>query len=107
MSRVLRILPAADADMDEIALYIARDNLGAALRFYDAVEKTFRELGEHPERWPQYELNHPRLEGLRKRSVRGFSRYLIFYRIEGREVRIIRMLQGSRDIAAALGETST
>ena len=41
MSHVLRILPAADADMDEIALYIARDNLGAALRFYDAVETTF------------------------------------------------------------------
>lgn len=31
--------PRADADIDECAAYIARDNPGAALRFLDAIER--------------------------------------------------------------------
>jgi plasmid stabilization system protein ParE len=34
----LRISPAADADVDAAALFIAQDNLPAALRFFDAVQ---------------------------------------------------------------------
>ena len=52
MSYSLRILPAADADVDAGAAYIARDNLEAALHFYDAIDTTYRQLLGHPKRWP-------------------------------------------------------
>ncbi len=38
----LRILPAADADLDEAAHYIAHDSREQALRLYDAADSTFR-----------------------------------------------------------------
>jgi len=98
MSHALRILPAADADVDAAAEFISRDNLEAALRFYDAVERTCRELAQHPGRWPRYELRHPRLANLRKRSVVGFKNYLTV----GDTVEIIRVLHGARDIPSIL-----
>jgi len=102
MSHGLRILPAAEADVDAAAMYIARDNLDAALRSYDAVERTYKELAEHPTRWPRYELDHPRLARLRKRSVIGFKNHLVFYHMIGGKVEIIRVLHGARDIPNAL-----
>lgn len=105
MNYSLRILPAADADVDGAADYIAQDNLDAALRFYDAVSRTYRQLRDHPTRWPMYGLDHPRLVNIRKRHIAGFAKYLVFYRIEDSVVEIIRVLHGARDIPAVLVET--
>jgi toxin ParE1/3/4 len=104
MNYGLRILPAADADVDEAGLFIAQNNLDTALRFYDAIDQTFREIRDHPTRWPRYELDHPRLSELRKRSVLGFDDYLVFYRIDADMVEIIRVLHGARDIPTVLGD---
>jgi plasmid stabilization system protein ParE len=41
MKYELLIRPLADADVDGIALFIAQDNLEAALRFYEAVDVTY------------------------------------------------------------------
>jgi len=98
MNYRLRIYPSADADVDDAARFIAQDNLTAALRFYDAVDQTYRQIREHPTRWPRYELDHPRLANLRKRSVLGFRNYLVFYQIDVNIVEIIRVLHGARDI---------
>jgi plasmid stabilization system protein ParE len=58
----LRILPSADADVDNAAAFIAKDSLEAAMRFYDAVDETYRQIRDHPKCWPRYELDHPRLK---------------------------------------------
>jgi plasmid stabilization system protein ParE len=39
MNNRLSIFPAAEADVDAAAQFIARDNLAAALRFYDCVAR--------------------------------------------------------------------
>jgi len=49
-------------------------------------------------------LAHPRLNDLRKRSVKGFDSYLVFYRIDADMVEIIRVLHGARDIPSLLAE---
>jgi toxin ParE1/3/4 len=100
----LVITPAADADVDSAAAFIARDNIQAALRFYDAIDVTFRQIREHPNRSPRYELEHARLSGLRRRAVARFENHLVFYRVEGEAVVVIRVLHGARDIAHALEE---
>jgi len=103
----LNIFPAAEADVDEAAQFIAKDNLPAALRFYDAVDSTYIQIRDHPTRWPRHELAEPRLANLRKRAVAKFPNYLIFYRIEEHRVEVIRVLHGARDIAAVLLEELT
>jgi len=50
MTYTLRILPAADTDIDEAALYIAQDSLENALRSYDAIDTTYRLIRAHPKR---------------------------------------------------------
>jgi len=103
MTYRLRILPSAEHDVDESARYIAQDSLEAALRFYDAVDETYRQLRLHPLRWPLYELPRPRLTELRKCSVKGFASYLIFYHVvEESVVEILRVLHGARDIPREL-----
>jgi toxin ParE1/3/4 len=104
MSFSLRILPAADTDLDEAALYIARDSEEQALRLYDSADATFRLIREHPERWPVYELDHPRLQGLRRCSIVRFRNHLVFYRLEGNVVEVIRVLHGARDIMSILSD---
>jgi toxin ParE1/3/4 len=100
----LRVLPAADAYVDGAAAFMARDSLEIALRFYDAVDQTYRKIRDHPKCYPLYELDDPRLGGLRKRSIAGFNNHLVFYRIDADMVEIIRVLHGARDIPAALAE---
>ena len=94
----LRIVPAADTDIDEAAFFIGRDSVNAAMRFLDAVEGTFQNLRERPLAYQRFELGLPGLETLRKCPVGGFRNILVFYRIDGDMVEIIRVLHGSRDI---------
>ncbi|HUB28011.1 MAG TPA: type II toxin-antitoxin system RelE/ParE family toxin [Tepidisphaeraceae bacterium] len=102
MKAALRILPAAVADVDAAALFIARDSVDAAIRFHDAVDITCEQIQEFPTRSPRYELPEPQFSELRRRAVQGFRNYLIFYRFDGDAVDVIRVLHGARDIPAIL-----
>ena len=68
----LRVRPAADADVDEIAAFIAADSIEQAARFYDAVNSTYSMILEVPGRWSLYGFVHPRLKDIRN------ARFLIF-----------------------------
>ncbi len=98
----LRILPAADADVEAAALYIAQDSVETAQRFFDAVEATFRQIRERPMAYARFEFDHPRLMDVRKCSVQGFASHLVFFRVDADMVEIIRVLHGARDIPEAL-----
>lgn len=100
----LRVLPAADSDVDDIAAYIARDSIEQATRFYDAANATYKMLLEDPRRWGFYGFSQPRLTDVRKRSVIGFPNYLVFYRIDADMVEIIRVLHGARDLSTLFEE---
>lgn len=92
----LIILPAARADIIEIADYIALDNPSRAQSFVMELETRMRAAAERPDSFPaRSEL----LEGLR--SARH-GRYLIFFLEVGDEVRIVRVLHGARDLPKAL-----
>jgi toxin ParE1/3/4 len=98
----VRIVPAADVEVDELALFIAEDDLEAALRFYDAVESTYRRIADNPTQYQVYPLADPRLAGVRRAIVEGFPNHLIFYRVDGDMVEIIRVLHGARDLPPTL-----
>ena len=93
--------PKAQQDLNEIAQYILEDNLKAALRFVDAVEKTCTELRKMPDMGHAFATRNPSLKDMRiMRVSKVYSSYLIFYRQTKRGIEVIRILHGARDLPA-------
>lgn len=86
-----RLTPQAQADIDEIAFYIAADNPNAAWRWVDRVEAQCRSIAEHPGLGPARPQVMP---GLR---IFPLGRYLILYRQVTDGVEIIRVVHVARD----------
>jgi toxin ParE1/3/4 len=80
--------PLADSDLDDIWYYIADRLIGS-------ITDRFFLLASHPH------LGRARDEDLRP-GLRSFpvGEYVILYRIEDEDVVILRVLRGSRNIAA-------
>jgi toxin ParE1/3/4 len=88
--------------MDEHAEFIARNNLEAARRLYDAAAQAFDQLAAMPEMGSPRAFRNPSLSGLRLWRIPGFERHLIFYRPIQDGIEIIRVLHAARDIDAIL-----
>lgn len=84
----------ARADLDEIWLFIAEDNLAAADRLIDEIIARFGVLVEHPGMGHACEELAPSLRS----SVVG--NYLIFYRPRRNGIDVVRVLSGFRDLPA-------
>ena len=88
MTFVLR--PAAEADIEAIAAYIARDNVTAALQWAEEVHRCCSRI-----------VAMPRMGALRSDIRPGlrmfpFGNYLILYLEEARHVEIVRVVHGAR-----------
>jgi toxin ParE1/3/4 len=82
----------AEADLEAIGDYIAKDNPGRALSFVHDLRDRCRAI-----------VQHPRSAPLRPALGRGirmvvFGNYLIFYRQDRDGVIIERILHGARDL---------
>ena len=89
--------PEARLDLLEIWEFIARDNLDAADRVEEELQKAISMLARSPE------LGHWRCD-LTSKPVRfwPFYSYLIVYLPDSRPLAIVRILSGYRDIAEML-----
>ena len=67
-------------DIVDIAEYIARDSVDAALRFLDSTEATVGGLLDMPGKGALCEFEEAHLAGIRFWAVDGFPNHLIFYR---------------------------
>jgi toxin ParE1/3/4 len=102
MSLRLQISPLASQDFDETYRYIAQDNPDAALRFFDAARETFAAIATTPSLGSLYQSQNQSLVGLRKRGIKGFKNYVIFYLQKDDVLVIIRILHGARDLRTIL-----
>ena len=87
------------ADVAASREWIAEDNPDASERFVSAVRAGCEVLLQHPQ------LGRPRsftVPGIRSLLVPGFHNYLIFYRVKGDAVQIVTVVDGRRDLPAAL-----
>jgi toxin ParE1/3/4 len=100
---IFSILPAAQADLSNQADYYVREaDVDTALRFLDAVERTFELLKSQPHMGAFTKLSHPVLEKSRFVAIKGFNRILVFYRVQEDRLDVIRVIHGYRDIPALL-----
>lgn len=92
---------AADADIRDIAIYIALDNRQTAEQFADELHKTFARIAEHPN--AGIAVTNFRLPLRRMRVSQRFRRYLVYFRQSSPdEIEVVRVLHSARDIAALL-----
>jgi len=93
----ITITPAAENDLLNIWLYIARDNPDAADRVYQAVESTFQILAATPRIGPLFRSKRAQLAGVRFFSISKFQNFVIYYREEPEGIAIIRILHAHMD----------
>ena len=86
------ITPAAENDLINIWLYIARDNQEAADRVYQAAEKTIETLAATPSMGTLYRPKRTQLKAVRFFPISKFHSYLIYYREQPEGIKIIRIL---------------
>ncbi|MFY9790767.1 MAG: type II toxin-antitoxin system RelE/ParE family toxin [Candidatus Sulfotelmatobacter sp.] len=97
----LRIAPEVEADLDDIWSYVATESgeVDVADRLINAITDHFLILTRYPNigRSRDYDLR----PGLRSLSVGG---YVIIHRIEARDVLILHVIHGRRDLKTLLGQ---
>ncbi|NGM23525.1 type II toxin-antitoxin system RelE/ParE family toxin [Roseomonas stagni] len=92
----LRFLPEAIADLVAVRDHVATYRPDSAGPLVDRLIDRVRLLAEHPEAGERL----PRLgPGIRRLTA---APYLILYRIEAEEVRIVRILHGARRVTRRL-----
>jgi toxin ParE1/3/4 len=89
----LKSSPLAEADLNEILEFIARDKPGAAFRWVQRIRDTCEQLAKQPaigERRPEFK------KGEVRSSLVG--NYAIFYRTLTYGIEIARIVRGERDL---------
>lgn len=96
-----RLAPAAEAELDDIWYYIAKESssIDTADRVVDSITDRFFLLATYPH------IGRRRDEDLRP-GLRSFvtGEYVIIYRVEADDVMILHVIRGTRDIQALLKE---
>ncbi len=93
----LRFFPAARIDALEIAAYLLEQSPEATDRFLASLRSSTERLCEMP-RSGRVWLSCDRLGEIRWIPVAGFANHLVFYRIGNKEIEVIRVLHGARDL---------
>jgi len=104
MRLALYLAPRAAADIDGHCSFIARTNVESALAFDKAVFSTFDTLCENPFLGANRSYMNPKLHGLRMWFVKGFEKYIIFYRPFGNYIEIVRVLHSAQNRDFILAE---
>lgn len=94
---LLLFTPLAEQDLESIAEYIAADNPLRAINFVREMRQQCQRIALNP---PGYRLR-PEL-GERIRSC-AYGHYVIFFEASPREVTVVRVLRGARDVPAQFG----
>jgi toxin ParE1/3/4 len=81
-----------------LTYFIDQDERGVGSRFADAYEDTLKFIADFPELGIPWESEKPRLKHVRVKLVHGFEKYLVFYRVSGDTVYVLRILHGHQDI---------
>jgi toxin ParE1/3/4 len=94
--------PRAELDEAEIYEYLAARSAVAAHRFIDQLAETLRRMCLIPTPGMPWISENPRVAGLRWTRVRGFRKYLVFFRVTGDVIEVCRILHGARDLDSLL-----
>jgi toxin ParE1/3/4 len=94
----IRVSRSVKAELDDIWVYVATESgsLEIADRVVATITDTFLQLAQHPHLGRQRDDLRPGL-----RSVTAGS-YVVVYRVDGKNVRILHVVHGRRDIKSVI-----
>jgi plasmid stabilization system protein ParE len=88
----------AEEDLDQIEEYLSAHDLAAAARVRAAIVLQSLQLGNAPEKGAALKGPHSKPEiGVRLWPVSRYRNYLVLYRIEPEQIRVLRILHAARD----------
>jgi toxin ParE1/3/4 len=92
-----RVAPRAEADLDDIWLYVAKESgsMNAATRLIDSITDRFLFLASFPSAGRARDLDF----GVGCRSF-PVGEYIIIYCVEDQDIFILRVVHGRRDLEA-------
>jgi toxin ParE1/3/4 len=104
MNRVeLRLTDVAVSDIQEQAdWYEKRSGHALARRWENEVTAALIRIEKNPRSGAKCSFSADELQGIRRMPITGFPRHLIFYRAEEKEIRILRVVHGARDLESLL-----
>lgn len=90
---------AAIADILEQAdWYAAQSGRRLAQRWEKAVRSAVSLAVSRPAAGALCRFRHPSLQDIRRTSISGFPKHLLFYRFDDEEVFVLRVVHGARDL---------
>jgi plasmid stabilization system protein ParE len=101
----VRFTGLAEEDLDQIEDYIAAHDPAAATRVRTAIVQQSLELGKVPEQGMA--LKEPKSDqesGVRLWPVSRYRSYLILYRVEPEQIRVLRILHAAQDWTRFFGQ---
>lgn len=78
--------------------YEVRVGLALSKRWERAVTSALMQIIQRPEAGSPCRFKARELRDVRRTSVRGFPKHLIFYQFQGGEVVVLRVVHGARDL---------
>jgi toxin ParE1/3/4 len=97
MNRQILVHEDASLDLHEHCNYLAQNSRDSAFHFFDAARQTFAALARMPGMGHLYESEED-IANIRKWTVKGFKKYLIFYRYDDEILEILRIVHATRDL---------
>jgi toxin ParE1/3/4 len=86
------LTPQAEADLEEIADYIAQNSLERAVLFIQEIRQHCGQIADGPKRY----ASRPELGESVRMCVHGS--YLILFELDGNDVLVVRVLHGARNL---------
>lgn len=90
--------PEAERDIIEIGSFIAETSLEYSDLFLKAIETTLMALVRMPRAGVTRTFRNPKYAGIRVWRVKGFEKYLIFYRPLNDGIIVLRLIHAARDL---------
>ena len=86
------ITPAAENDLADIWLFIAKDNPQAADKVFEAAQTTFDSLLEQPKMGKIFESKRKKLKGICFFPLGEYPKYIVYYRETSNGIEVVRVL---------------
>jgi toxin ParE1/3/4 len=100
----LRLTDIALNDIQEQAdWYEQHSGQSLARRWEYEVTAALVRIERNPRSGAKCEFSANELQGIRRIPITGFPKHLIFYRAEEKEIRILRVVHGARDLESLFG----